>query len=108
MLISTEIQKYICFSEHSIVDTLKKISDNKARIIFVVSEHGKLLGSISDGDVRRWLVDSNDLNLNVNAEDVMNKNVQKVLVGTDRNDILELFRNGIDVVPMVNSSDHLV
>ena len=58
MLLTKKIQQYICFSESSLIDVLKKINENKARVIFVVSEHGKLLGSISDGDVRRWLTET--------------------------------------------------
>lgn len=55
MYITKSTQKYIVFSEDSLVDVLKKINENKSRIAFVVSEHAVLLGSISDGDVRRWL-----------------------------------------------------
>lgn len=108
MFLTKNLQQYICFSEHSLVDALQKISDNKSRIIFIVTEHGRLLGSISDGDFRRWLTESKSLNLNVPAKEVMNTNVQKLLVGSDKNEINQLFINGIDCVPLVDNSGHLI
>lgn len=108
MFLTKNIQQYVCFSEHDFVDALQKISDNKSRIIFVVTEHGRLIGSISDGDCRRWLTGTKTLNLNVTAQEVMNTNVQKLLVGSKKNQIAQLFTNGIDCVPLVDKSGHLV
>lgn len=108
MLRTKNIQQYICFSESNIIDVLQKINKNKARIIFVVTEHGKLLGSISDGDVRRWLTDAKDLDLGALAKTVMNPNVQKFIVGTDKAIIDKVFHSGIDCVPLVDVGDHLV
>ncbi|GAW96956.1 MULTISPECIES: N-acetylneuraminate synthase family protein [Colwellia] len=108
MLLTKKIQQYICFSESSLIDVLKKINENKARVIFVVSEHGKLLGSISDGDIRRWLTETKELDLNVLAKAVMNSNVQKLYVGVDETVVDKLFHAGIDCVPLVDEGEHLI
>ncbi|EDM69038.1 Type III antifreeze protein:CBS domain:NeuB family, partial [Moritella sp. PE36] len=108
MLLTKKIQQYICFSESNLIDVLKKINENKARVIFVVSEHGKLLGSISDGDVRRWLTETKELDLNVFAKTVMNESVQKFNVGTDKAIIDKTFDNGVDCVPLIDDAGHLV
>jgi len=108
MLLTKNIQQFICFSESSIIDVLKKINDNKARIVFVVTEHGKLLGSLSDGDVRRWLTDTKELDLNALAKTVMNINVNKFLVGTDKTVIEQVFSSGVDCVPLVDETGHLL
>jgi N-acetylneuraminate synthase len=108
MLLTKNIQQYICFSESNLIDVLKKINENKARVIFVVSEHGKLQGSISDGDVRRWLTEAKELDLNVLAKVVMNPNVQKLDVGVDKAVVERLFHEGIDCVPLVDDSGHLL
>jgi N-acetylneuraminate synthase len=108
MLLTKNIQQYICFSESNIIDVLKKVNENKARIIFVVTEHGKLLGSISDGDVRRWLTDAENLDLGALAKDVMNPLVQKYDIGTGKGIIEKAFHSGIDCVPLVDGSGHLV
>lgn len=108
MLLTKNIQQYICFSESKLVDVLNKINENKARIIFVVSEHGKLLGSISDGDIRRWLTETKKLNLNVLAKTVMNQSVKKLSVGANQAVVEKFFNAGIDCVPLVDESEHLI
>jgi sialic acid synthase SpsE/sugar phosphate isomerase/epimerase len=108
MLLTKNIQQYICFSESNLIDVLKKINENQARVIFVVSEHGKLQGSISDGDVRRWLIEAKELDLNVLAKTVMNSDVQKLDVGVDKAVVDRLFHEGIDCVPLVDDSGHLI
>lgn len=52
---------------------LTKISANKARILFVADSHGHAIGSVSDGDVRRWLIATEDADLTTPVEDVANR-----------------------------------
>jgi N-acetylneuraminate synthase len=108
MLLINKIQEYICFSETSIADALKKISKNKSRIVFIVSEHGRLLGSLSDGDVRRWLLESGELDLTFSVKRVMNKSVKSLHVGTNQQEIKENFVGGVDCIPLIDKSNHLV
>lgn len=108
MLLTKNIQKHICFTESNVIDVLKKINENKSRIIFVVTEHGHLEGSISDGDVRRWLTEGKDLDLNALAKTVMNRNVKKFLVGTERSIIEKIFHTGVDCIPLTDDNGHLV
>ena len=107
MIISRDIQKYIALSETPVSDVLKKISDNKSRILFVVSEHGMLLGSLSDGDVRRWLINSEAINLSEPVSSLMNTNCIKLVVDADKQKIASAFKEGIDCIPLVDVSGRL-
>ncbi len=84
MYLESNVQKYIAFSEDSIIDVLKKINDNKARIVFVVSDHAKLLGCLSDGDVRRWLTKTKTLDLFLPVSDIMNVEVKSLPLGAEK------------------------
>jgi len=108
MLLTKNIQQFICFSESSLLDVLKKINDNKSRIVFVVSEHGALLGSLSDGDVRRWITRTEELDLNVLAKNVMNPKVKAFSVTAEKSTIEQAFSSGVDCVPLVDESGHLL
>lgn len=108
MHITHNIQKYISFSEDSIVDVLKKISENKSRIVFVVSERAVLLGSVSDGDVRRWLTNTTRIDLSIPIHEVMNEHVRVAVKGTSNADIKEMFSAGVDCVPIVDELGRLV
>jgi sialic acid synthase SpsE/sugar phosphate isomerase/epimerase len=108
MFLTKNIQNYICFAESSLADALKKISENKSRIIFIVSAHGKLLGSLSDGDVRRWLVEEESLDLSIEVSELMNENAISLPINTAKANINAYFANGIDCIPMLDESSHLV
>ena len=52
----------------TILDTLKKIdelSSNATRLAFVVDENNKVIGSVSDGDCRRGLINGKQLTSSV-------------------------------------------
>ena len=74
MIIDKHIKPYIVFSEDSILNALKKISDNKRRMVFSVTKSGVLECILTDGDPRRWLIDQRDLDLNRTVSSVSNKN----------------------------------
>jgi len=107
MLINKNISKYIIFDSESISRALEKINTNKKRIVFVVSENGKLLGSLNDGDFRRWLASNPDFDLSKDSSQLMNKNVISVNINTDRAAIEAVFSDAIDVIPLVDSSFRL-
>jgi sialic acid synthase SpsE/sugar phosphate isomerase/epimerase len=108
MYLTKNIQEYICFSEASLTDGLAKINENKARIVFVVTEHGKLIGSLSDGDIRRWLTNSSKIDLTIQVKEIMNSSVQALSIKAARIEIEEKFIHGIDCVPLIDEANHLI
>ena len=72
MIIERNITPYIVFSEDPVLTALHKISANGQRIIFLVNESGVLKGSLSDGDFRRWVVDTPNVDLETATSAVMN------------------------------------
>ncbi len=108
MRITNQIQSYIAFTEDSLVDALKKMNKNKERIIFIVSEHGILSGVISDGDIRRWLVDSPILDLTISVSQLMNTDLIAVNHSDINNNISSMFTKGVTSIPIVDDNHHLV
>ncbi len=72
MIIENVHSKYVVFLDDSIASALTKISENKSRIIFVVTEQGVLEGVLSDGDIRRWLINVDNIDLSESVSSVMN------------------------------------
>lgn len=66
-----DFEKYIVQEEDNILDVMKKINKNPQGAMFVCKED-KLVGAITDGDIRRHLINDGDLNSNI--EEVYNKN----------------------------------
>ena len=47
--------------DNTVVEAMQKIDRNARGILFVVNEQQKLLGVITDGDIRRWLIRTGEL-----------------------------------------------
>lgn len=60
-----EIKKYICPSDFLLIDAMKLIDENSKGILYVTDQEGALIGSITDGDIRRWILKTADLSANV-------------------------------------------
>ena len=63
------LQKYLGTKDMSAVEAMQKIDINSKGILYIVDEKGRLLGSLTDGDIRRWLIKT--ANLNSRASDMM-------------------------------------
>ena len=66
MKVSKDINKYCISSSKKVFQALESLSKNKVNTIFIKSED-KLVGCITDGDVRRFILE--------NGEKALNKNI---------------------------------
>ena len=57
-----DLKKYVIDVKSNLEDCLKKLQKNKYKNIFVTN-NGKYVGSISDGDIRRGLIENRDLTI---------------------------------------------
>ena len=63
MIISKQITPYVVYYEDSIQHALQKISRNTRRLVYCVSDGGVLEGLVTDGDFRRWVVETKEIDL---------------------------------------------
>lgn len=107
MIIDKNIAAFIVFSEDSILNALKKISDNKHRIVFSVTESGKLEGVLTDGDFRRWIVDQKSIDMNQPVSKITNKNYLWSYQDDDHDKILSGFSDRVDMIPLIDRYGHI-
>ncbi|EGG93726.1 N-acetylneuraminate synthase [gamma proteobacterium IMCC1989] len=108
MIIERNIIKFIVFAEDSLLNALRKISDNKSRLVFSVSESGKLEGVLTDGDIRRWLLENKDADLNIPVNKVSNKHYVSLHEEATTEEIIAQFNNRISTIPIIDKQGHLV
>lgn len=60
-----DVNKYLIHSDLTVVQVMKQIDDGTKGIVYVVDDNGRLIGSVTDGDIRRWLIKTVDLNATV-------------------------------------------
>lgn len=94
-----ELKGFLVHPDTQVVDAMQKIDKNARGILFVVDEEEVLLGSLTDGDVRRWLIKTG--NMNVAVESLMNKSPKYLYSNNVRNYREYLRKQEIRVAPVV-------
>ena len=64
-----------------IVEAMEKIDANAHGILFIADKSGRLQGTVTDGDIRRWIIRSGKLDVAV--ADIMNKDPKIVYRGEE-------------------------
>lgn len=108
MQIEKKIKNFLVFSGDKIFEALRKINDNQSRIVFVVEDNGLLIGTMSDGDFRRWITSRSDFDLNQPVDRVMNPNPVSLSVHEQSQDIEQHFSHNIDIIPLTDDAGRIV
>lgn len=96
-----QMNKFVINAKSTIVDAMQQIDINTRGIVYIVDEKYKLLGSLTDGDIRRWLIKTADLNGDILA--IMNK-TPKVICQKDVGRAQELIEKYmVNSIPVVNA-----
>lgn len=61
------ISDFVGSENMTIVDAMERIDKNAKGILFVVNQEDSLIGCVTDGDIRRWLLKTGDLNAKLSA-----------------------------------------
>lgn len=90
-------------NEESIKAAMKQLDKIADKILFVVDKDFKLIGSLTDGDIRRWILKDGDLN--AKTEDVCYKGTYCVNENFDLGLVKEeILKRMILYVPIVNEN----
>ena len=79
----TKLKSLLIPTDITIKQTMQKLSETQERILFVVDKKDKLLGTITDGDIRRGLI--NGIGFDNNVESLMHKDF--IYISTKTKDI---------------------
>ncbi len=90
---------------YSILDAIKVLDETHERIVLVV-EDGKLLGVLTDSDVRKWILKKRDMTDKVTA--AMTKRPVCVTQESAHRAINLMERHGIDAIPVVDGNGKLL
>lgn len=89
-----------------IVEAMEKIDLNARGILFVINEKKELMGVVTDGDIRRWLIKT--ANLEAEVSQLMNKN-PKFLYNADKVNALSYIKEKkIRALPILSEQNTIV
>lgn len=99
---------HIISIETKIKEALIKLNDlNLDNILFVVDSNSKLVGSLTDGDIRRALIKGVEIESSV--EEVIQKEPKYIIKGQNNlNKIIELREGNFKIIPVVDSDFKII
>lgn len=100
-----DIRTLLVFEEQSMIESMQRLDEAAKKILFVVSD-SRLLASITDGDIRRWILKKGSLDAKV--RDIANY-CPKYLHEKDRGASREfMLEHAIEALPLVNDDKEIM
>ena len=102
-----DFQKHLISEDAKIKDTLVQLSAlSPDLILFVVDKNNKLLGSLTDGDIRKGLI--KEINLNDQIGGIIQRDTKFITIGDlDIQKLIDYKRNLVQIVPIVNEKKEI-
>jgi predicted transcriptional regulator len=94
--------------DQSIKHALKKLNKSGKKCLVVVSDDEKFLGTLSDGDVRKAIL--NGQRIKSSIQDIFNKNSTYLLKDSYSNqEVKDIFlKNKFDLIPIIDSNSKVI
>lgn len=102
----SSINQFLGIASMSIVEAMQKIDQNTCGILFVVNDDNKLVGSLTDGDIRRWLIKTG--NLHAEISEAMNLKPYSITQSDIDNAYIIMKSNDLFSLPVVNENREVV
>lgn len=108
MIIERHLAPFLVRDDDPLHGALTVIDANRSRMAVVTDEHGLLVGTITDGDIRRWMLAGRDVHLDTPVADVMNREFVSAPITQDRDRVGRLLGDAITYVPLIDARGRVV
>lgn len=100
-------KQYYLKRDSTIKDALKRLGESGEKIVFVVGDKEELLGTITDGDIRRWIL--NDGNLSDVVTRIYNSSPKHVKMNYEMSFVKDMMlTEKIETIPVLNNEKQIV
>jgi dTDP-glucose pyrophosphorylase len=106
-MLSSKKKKLTIQNNLSFIDVMKAMDEGGEKILFVINRKSKLLGCVTDGDIRRWILAKGTLEAEI--ADYFNPNPISINNNYNSNDLKSLvIRERITAVPVIDNKNKLI
>tara|TARA_B110000977_G_scaffold201678_1_gene297719 strand:+ start:3622 stop:5871 length:2250 start_codon:yes stop_codon:yes gene_type:complete len=102
MIIEKNFDNYTVSGNTTLKDVLVKIDLNKSKIVFVVDTTSKVIGAISDGDIRRYMIAQPKINFSLMASEICNLNFKFAKYDEPAEKIKLMVNGKVNIAPVVD------
>lgn len=101
-----KISEFIVMSNEKVIDALRVIDSNRQGFAIVIDESGIMFGVVTDGDIRRALLDGCTIEADICS--VCNRNARFVNLHDNLFSLIDIFKNqAIKFLPILDQEGHL-
>ncbi len=108
MIIQKNLKGSVVSISASIQEALKRINENKHKIVYAVDDKNHLMGSLTDGDVRRWILTVPEIDLQGRISSIINQPCFSMAIESSSSSINSAFNERINSIPLIDKQGHLV
>ena len=108
MIIEREVRRLSVTAESTVEHAMRQIDANQSRAVFVVDAAGVLVGVLTDGDVRRWLLEQPGRSLDVPVIEAANASFVSLPEGVAAAEVERTLSDAITLIPMLDDRGRLV
>src|SRR5579863_2550160 len=107
ILMDDNVKPFLVPKTYTIRQAMEQLERTEEKIVFVVDEGAHLVGSLTDGDIRRWILSDGDLKAEVVK--ICNCNPHIAEEGFDLDQLrADMVKGNFGCVPVVNPSREVV
>lgn len=100
------ISEFLIRHDAPVREAMQQLEASQRKTLFVVDDGGALFGTLTDGDVRRWILGGGELNGVV--ADACNRQPTMTRTSTDTDELKRLMiAKGITCIPVVDDAGHV-
>jgi dTDP-glucose pyrophosphorylase len=101
------VRTFLLPQTHTIRQAMEQLEKTEEKIVFVVDEESRLVGSLTDGDIRRWILSDGDLKAEVHR--ICNRNPYVAKEGFAIEQVrAEMINGNFGCVPVISPSREVV
>ncbi|MCI5057525.1 MAG: aminotransferase class I/II-fold pyridoxal phosphate-dependent enzyme [Flavobacteriales bacterium] len=100
------VNKLLCKEQDSLLRTLQIINENARGVVFVTNEDKKMIGLVTDGDIRRLLLDGVQLDEQIGAH--VNRKFAFARNTDNVQDIARKLDDRVKIIPILDQSDQVI
>ncbi len=103
---SDQLKTFLGINTLNIVEAMQRIDTNAHGILFIIDEEDRLLGTITDGDIRRWIIKTGKLDVQVS--EFMNQN-PKIIYRKEAKQAQEFMKKTqVKALPVLDSKGKII
>jgi perosamine synthetase len=101
-----EVEKILILQSEDIQKAMQRLDNTGLGVLFVIDENEKMVGILTDGDIRRALLKNATISTHILS--VMNTNFFSLSINIENNEIVKHFSSKIKVIPLINIKGQVV